>query len=227
VRATRRPQPRALEDVLKRIEDAEARIRQGGMPSAPTRVQESLLPTSEPASRAATDLRGVPARSERAPQAAPLSAPTPSRPAPGSPRSAEPGAASGTASPATTPSGAPPSGDLATGWQRVVDEVMRRKPTLGAVLSQARPSGLRERELLVVLTGNSFHRDMLSDGANRDIVSQAVRRHVGGAERFTVVSEEDSGGGAITEHPTVQAAVSEFQGEVVAVRPRLPEGEGQ
>jgi len=25
----------------------------------------------------------------------------------------------------------------------------------------------------------------------------------------------------------VQAAISEFQGEVVAVRPRLPEGEGQ
>jgi len=116
---------------------------------------------------------------------------------------------------------------VATGWQRVVEEVMRRKPTLGAVLSQARPTGVRERELLVVLTGNSFHRDMLSDGANRDIVIQAVRRHVAGAERFTVVSEEVGGGGAITDHPDVQAALSEFQGEVVAVRPRLPEGEGQ
>jgi len=94
------------------------------------------------------------------------------------------------------------------------------------VLAQTRPAGLRERELVVVLSGNSFHRDLLSDGANRDMVIQAVRRHVAGADRFRVVSEEESGGGAITDHPAVQAAVSEFQGEVVAVRPR-PEGEGQ
>jgi len=33
--------------------------------------------------------------------------------------------------------------------------------------------------------------------------------------------------GAIATHPAVQAAIAEFQGEVVAVRPRLPEGEGQ
>jgi hypothetical protein len=105
---------------------------------------------------------------------------------------------------------------------------MRRKPTLGAVLSQTRPSGLRERDLVIVLSGTNFHRDLLSDGANRDIVIQAVRRHVSGADRFSVVSEQESGGGgAVTDHPAVQAAVSEFQGEVVAVRPRQPEGEGQ
>ena len=139
---------------------------------------------------------------------------------------------SASSAPAATEAGsasaaAPPSADLATGWPRVVDEVMRRKPTLGAVLSQTRPSGLRERDLVIVLSGNSFHRDLLSDGANRDIVIQAVRRHVSGADRFSVVSEQESAGGAITDHPAVQAAVSEFQGEVVAVRPRLPEGEGQ
>jgi hypothetical protein len=117
---------------------------------------------------------------------------------------------------------------LVTGWQRVVDEIMRRKPTLGAVLSQTRPAGLRERELVIVLSGNAFHRDLLSDSANRDMVIQAVRRNVAGADRFTVVSEgEGGGGGAITDHPAVQAAMSEFQGEVVAVRPRPPEGEGQ
>jgi hypothetical protein len=109
----------------------------------------------------------------------------------------------------------------------VIDEIMRRKPTVGAVLSQTRPAGLRERELVIVLSGNSFHRDMLSDSANRDMVNQSVRRNVAGADRFAVVSEEEGGGGAITEHPAVQAAVSEFQGEVVAVRPRQPEGEGQ
>jgi hypothetical protein len=107
-----------------------------------------------------------------------------------------------------------------------VDEVMRKKPTLGAVLSQTRPAGLRERELVVVLTGNHFHREMLADSANRELVAQALRRHVAGAERFGVVAEEESGG-TVTEHPAVQAAVAQFQGEVVAVRPRLREGEGQ
>ena len=103
---------------------------------------------------------------------------------------------------------------------------MRRKPTLGAVLAQTRPSGLRDRELVVVLTGNHFHREMLADSANRELVAQALRRHVVGAERFSVVSEDDGGGGA-AEHPAVQAAMAEFQGEVVAVRPRLPEGDSQ
>ena len=117
---------------------------------------------------------------------------------------------------------------MTTGWQRVIEDVMRRKPMLGAVLAQARPAGLRERELSVVLTGNHFHREMLADGVNRDLIAQAVRRHVAGAERFGVVSEDEGGGGvSATEHPAVQAAVAEFQGEVVAVRPRLPEGEGQ
>ena len=117
---------------------------------------------------------------------------------------------------------------MATGWQRVIEDVMRRKPTLGAVLSQSRPAGVRERELSVVLTGNHFHREMLADSVNRDLIAQAVRRHVAGAERFGVVSEDEGGGGvSATEHPAVQAAVAEFQGEVVAVRPRLPEGEGQ
>jgi hypothetical protein len=110
----------------------------------------------------------------------------------------------------------------------VVDDVMRRKPTLGAVLAQTRPAGLHDRELTVVLTGNHFHREMLADSANRELVAQALRRHVAGAERFGVVTENQGGGGvAATEHPAVQAVMSEFQGEVVAVRPRLPEGEGQ
>jgi hypothetical protein len=119
------------------------------------------------------------------------------------------------------------SEDVTTGWQRVVEDVMRKKPTLGAVLAQTRPSGLRDRELLVVLTGNHFHREMLADSANRDLVAQALRRHVAGAERFGVVTEDEGGGGGATEHPAVQAAVAEFQGEVVAVRPRLPEGGSQ
>ena len=227
VRATRRPEPRALEDVLKRVEEAEARLRQGGGAPAAPRVQESLLPGAESAGRLAPEPRRGPAPAP--PQGGTASVatfPAPARPA-NAPAAQPPRAAMSPADAGAGPGpGMPPGGDLATGWQRVIDEVMGRKPTLGAVLSQTRPAGLRERELVVVLSGNSFHRDLLSDGANRDIVIQAVRRHVAGADRFRVVGEEESGGGAITDHPAVQAAVSEFQGEVVAVRPR-PEGEGQ
>ena len=217
VRATRRPEPRALEDVLKKVEEAESRLRQSGGASAP-RVQESLLGGER--SRALPEVRPIPTPQ----RPAPAERPAPSPPA----ASGTPGhAGAGAGSASAVPAAAPPSGDLATGWQRVVDEVMRRKPTLGAVLSQTRPSGLRERELVIVLSGNSFHRELLSDGANRDIVNQAVRRHVSGADRFSVVSEQEGGGGGtIIDHPAVQAAVSEFQGEVVAVRPRLPEGDG-
>src|SRR6202008_53021 len=44
VRATRRPEPRAVEEILKRVEDAEARLRQQAVSSPPARAQESLLP---------------------------------------------------------------------------------------------------------------------------------------------------------------------------------------
>jgi hypothetical protein len=67
---------------------------------------------------------------------------------------------------------------------------------------------------------------MLSDGASRELVLQALRRHLPGVERFRI-SAEDEGGGGVATHPAVQAAMAEFQGEVVAVRPRSPEGEGQ
>jgi DNA polymerase-3 subunit gamma/tau len=211
VRATRRPQPRALEDVLRRVEEAEARLRQQGV-AAPARVQESLLGGLEATGRSTSESRRGPAPSER---------PAPTRQAaPSAPTPAPRGEGSGSTAP-------PASEDTATGWQRVVEDVMRRKPTLGAVLAQTRPAGLRDRELTVVLTGNHFHREMLADSANRDLVAQALRRHVVGAERFGVVTEDEGGGGvAATEHPAVQAAMNEFQGEVVAVRPRLPEGDG-
>jgi len=104
---------------------------------------------------------------------------------------------------------------------------MRRKPTLGAVLAQTRPGPIRDRELSILLVGNHFHREMLSDSANRDLIGQALRRHVAGAERMSLATEGESSGGEVTDHPAVQAAVAQFQGEIVAVRPRVREGEGQ
>jgi len=205
VRATRRPVPQALDDVLRRVDEAQAQLRQQavatGAAQAPA-AQASLLPEAAPSAarptpepRRASNPPAPPARPTAPPQAAPLSTP-------------------------------PPGADLATAWERVVDEVMRRKATLGAVLAQAEPRSVSEGTLTIVLTGNHFHREMLADSANRDVIVQVVRRYVQGVERIDVQAG-GAGPGGVAAHPDVQAAVAEFQGEVVAVRPRQPEGEGQ
>ena len=232
VRAARRPVPQALDDVLRRVEEAQRELRQQAMarPAAPAAApQASLLGVESAAPRAE-------ARRPAAPASVGPPPPRPASVAPGpatvpAAAATPASAAAPTASPARPPASAPtmaPSADadLATAWERVVDEVMKKKPTLGAVLMQARPSGVSDRELTIVLHGNHFHREMLADVANRDLVVQAVRRCVPGVERFSVVSGGE-GTGAIGAHPAVQAAIAEFQGEVVAVRPRLPGGEGQ
>jgi hypothetical protein len=103
---------------------------------------------------------------------------------------------------------------------------MSRKPTLAGILMHGQPRGVVAGELSVALAGSEFHRDALGDRANRDVVLQAIKRHIPGVDRFTIVGASN-GGGNVTDHPAVQAAITEFQGEVVAVRPRTPEGEGE
>jgi len=242
VRATRRPVPQALDDVLRRVDEAQREMRQQALasPAAPApAAQASLLPGAEPAPvRADVRRPGATAPSSSSPSAPPSSPPpapraaasqpaaTPIAPAQRPAASTPPPAAPTAVAAPPSPAAAPLSQDLATAWERVVEEVMKRKPTLGGVLTQARPSGVVDRELTIVLHGNHFHREMLADVTNRELVVQAVRRCVAGAERVNVVSGGDAGG-TIATHPAVQAAIAEFQGEVVAVRPRLPEGEGQ
>jgi DNA polymerase-3 subunit gamma/tau len=214
VRATRRPVPHALEEVLKRVDEAEARVRQSAVVSpAPARAQDAVRPAEErradvhsqaPRSVAAEDRRpDVPASS------------SPSRPP-----------APASAMPADRPARASVLGEAPEVWQRVTEEVTRRKPTLGAILAQTRPGAINDRELTVVLAGNHFHREMLADAANRETLLQAIRKHVAGVERFSVSAGDDTAGG-VSSHPAVKAAIAQFEGEVVAVRPRLPEGEGQ
>jgi DNA polymerase-3 subunit gamma/tau len=233
VRATRRPVPQALDDVLRRIDEAQARLAMSPA-AAGAPVQEALLPggsASEPAPRR------DPVRTEAARGARPAAATAASRAPAGSapPASSPPGAAPGPAAAAPEAAGRPasrtapaePTGvELATAWQRVVDEVMAKKPMLGAVLAQARPAGLEGGAVQVALSGNHFHRDLLADRANRDLVQAAVRRQVPGAERLDIV-EEGTAGDDIRAHPVVQAVLEGLEGEVVAVRRRPPEGEGQ
>ena len=130
----------------------------------------------------------------------------------------------------------PPSDDLVVAWQRVVEEVMGKKAMVGAILANGRPVAVNGGELSVAITVSQFQRDLLTDRGNREIVMQAIRRSVAGATSFTLAADNGggsssgsagSGGGGPASHPAVQAAIAEFGGEVVAVRPRPREGEGQ
>ena len=90
----------------------------------------------------------------------------------------------------------------------------------------------RDGALAVSMVASGFHKEMLADRANRDLINQAIEQHVAGARRMELSAEAAPGAGALA-HPTVQAALAAFGGEVVAVRPRIPdepapqEGDGQ
>ena len=121
------------------------------------------------------------------------------------------------------------SGDraLAESWARVVSDVMAKKALLGSVLQHATPVAVADGVLQLALAGNHFHRDLLGERTNRELINQAVQKHLPGAHRFELDADGGGAGGA-RNHPAVQAALNAFQGEVVAVRPRAPEeGEPQ
>ena len=105
---------------------------------------------------------------------------------------------------------------------------MRKKPLLGTILGQAQPLGVTGGELALEMTLSQFQRDLLADRANREIVVQAIRKSIAGAENFVVAADNGgAGSGGPASHPAVQAAIAEFGGEVVAVRPRPREGDSQ
>ena len=127
---------------------------------------------------------------------------------------------------------AAPSGELGEAWQRVVAAVLARKALLGSVLQHATPVAVRDGALAVSMVASAFHKEMLADRANRDLINQAIEQHVAGARRMELSAEATPGAGALA-HPAVRAALAAFGGEVVAVRPRIPdeptpqEGDGQ
>ncbi len=138
---------------------------------------------------------------------------------------AEPLIAAAAADMEATASALPPPAGLDAAWQRVVDEVMRRKAVLGAVLQHATPLRVEGGVLTLALLASRFHREMLNDRGSKDLIDQAVRRHVRrrGVRAGSHGGATSGGGGGARNHPAVQAALSAFQGEVVAVRPRSPE----
>jgi hypothetical protein len=144
-----------------------------------------------------------------------------------SPAPSPPAAAPSRPAPAPPPPPAAPASDSGSAWARVVDEVKGRKIMLGSLLDQARQGPIVDGELRIVLTGSRFQRDTLNERANRDLILQAVRKYMPGVERISVAEGDGGSGGDVRSHPAVEAAIAEFDGEVVAVRPRQAEGEGQ
>ncbi len=217
VRATRRPRPQAIETLISKLEDAEARLRQmpraagGGAPARSVVVQETLL-----------DVRPAPATTAPPPARGPTPAVLGSS---GRPVEAEPLIEAAAADMVATEPALPPPAGLEAAWERVVTDVMKRKAVLGSVLQHATPLRVEDGVLMLALQASGFHREMLNDRGSKELINEAVQRHVASARRFELDANggaAGSGGGA-RNHPAVQAALSAFQGEVVAVRPRSPE----
>jgi DNA polymerase III subunit gamma/tau len=152
-----------------------------------------------------------------------LASPAPAPGARTAPDASEPKAERPEAASPSAPAGA----GLAQSWQRLVDEIIGKKALLGTVLQHATPLEVADGVLMLALTGNHFHKELLADRSNRELIAQLLPRHFPGVRRFEV-DATDGGAGGARNHPAVQAALNVFQGEVVAVRPRTPEeGESQ
>ncbi len=236
VRATRRPQPQAIETLITKLEEAEARLRQmppvsGGAAGRPTVVQDTLLdsrpsPTAAPAARSAASAAPPVSAATRAPAsaaAAPAPASTPAAP----PRAARPAEdeplVETAAADIDEPGVASVQAGLDAAWERVVTDLLKRRAVLGSVLQHATPLRVENGVLTLALQASAFHHEMLN--GNKDLINEIVQRHVAGARRFELDASAggSAAGGGARNHPAVQAALSAFQGEVVAVRPRTPE----
>ncbi len=218
VRATRRPEPQAIETLIGKLEEAETRLRQmppaaGGAASGrPVVVQGTLL-----------DARPAPPP-PRAP--APTVSGSSSRPVETEPLIEAAAADMVATEPALPPpAGLPAPAGLEAAWERVVTDVMKRKAVLGSVLQHATPLRVEGGVLTLALQASGFHREMLNDRSSKELINEAVQRHVASARRFELDANGGAagGGGGARNHPAVQAALSAFPGEVVAVRPRSPE----
>lgn len=217
VRATRRPRAQAIEALIGKLEEAEARLRQlppaagGGAPARAVVVQETLL-----------DARPAPATAAPPPVRVPTPVVAGSS---GRPIEVEPLMEAAAADMVALEPAPPPPAGLEAAWERVVTDVMKRKAVLGSVLQHATPLRVEDGVLTLALQASGFHREMLNDRGSKELINEAVQRHVASARRFELDANggaAGSGGGA-RNHPAVQTALSAFQGEVVAVRPRSPE----
>jgi DNA polymerase III subunit gamma/tau len=205
VRLCHRPNAAAIETVLERLEQAEARLRGYGSPAEPAGAVQVDLLGGEPAPPRPI---GLP-RPERGAAASP-------RPAPGR----EPGpAVRDTPGPARVPS--PPAvRSVAEAWPGIVAEVTRVRPTLGHLLADGTVIAEEDGRVTVsVPNGTAFTQDHLKRGENRDLLLETARRLCPGLKEIVLTTGVPPAGLGVPAHPAVQAAVELFDAEVTQVRP--------
>jgi DNA polymerase-3 subunit gamma/tau len=231
VRLCQRPVPQAIETVLERLEQAEARLRGYGggaaEPAGPVQVDllggapEAVLPRAVPLPRIAESPAAPPARpsprgaGEASVRGEVLSS---ARSAGGGARA--PGGAPG---PGAGPGG---TGGAATGaraggdpWAAIVAEVTRVRPTLGHLLAEGVVVGEEEGRLIVAVpNGNAFTQDQLRSPANRELVLEMARRVRPGLREIALTTSPPPLSAPVPAHPLVEAAIELFDGEVTQVR---------
>jgi DNA polymerase III subunit gamma/tau len=207
VRCCHRPRPAAIETVLERLEQAEARLRGyggAGEPAGPVQSEllggppEPALPrpvaVPRPAERSVAPVPRGGAGRDPAPAGRDL--PTPARPA----------APAASRSPAET-------------WAAIVAEVIRVRPTLGHLLSEGVVVGEEDGRLIVAVpNGSAFAHDQLKKAENRELVLEAARRLQPGLRDVAFTAGGGLSGGPAGAHPRVQAAMELFEGEITQVR---------
>jgi DNA polymerase-3 subunit gamma/tau len=208
VRLCHRPRAEAIETVLERLEQAEARLRGYGSPT-------------EPAGPVQADLLGGAA--EAAP-ARPFALPRPVErvPAP-SPRGGlvrEPAPAARDAPVPVRAPGPPAARSAAAAWPAIVAEVTRVRPTLGHLLAEGVVVAEEDGRLTVAVpNGNAFTQDHLKRGENRELLLETARRLCPGLKDILLTTGVPPAGLGVPAHPVVQAAIELFDAEVTQVRP--------
>jgi DNA polymerase-3 subunit gamma/tau len=207
VRLCHRPRAEAIETVLERLEQAEARFRGfAGAPAPAAPVQADLL--GQPAEPVLPRPVMVPRPVERLPAPAPRG---------GSPREPAP---AGRDAPGPGRGPAAPTARSATAtWPAIVAEVTRVRPTLGHLLAEGVVVGEEDGRLTVAVpNGSTFAQDRLKDVANRDLVNETARRLCPGLKDVLLTAGVPPAG-RVPAHPLVQAAIELFDAEVTQGRP--------
>jgi DNA polymerase-3 subunit gamma/tau len=232
VRLCQRPAPQAIEAVLERLEQAEARLRgHGGGPG-------------EPAPPVQADLLGGPPPEPALPRAVPVPRPAerpvgpPGRPGGRSPgiedgprgegtptlRGAATGVRPASGPPGTGPGAArsggdPPPRGTAETWAAILAEVTRVRPTLGHLLAEGVVTGEEDGRLTVTVpNGNAFTQDQIRSAATRELLLEIARRVRPELRDVTLTAGSVVPGGPVPAHPLVHAALELFDGEVTQIR---------
>jgi DNA polymerase-3 subunit gamma/tau len=230
------PSAGSIDDLLRRLDSIEARLRGGGPAGAPGGAGAGAASASgagaggaggggagkAPPPRRAEALE--PPRPERAkPSAGPgaeMRAFDGERMAPATPAAAAPAPATpaAVAAPVVAAPAPPESGDDFDRWKRTVERVKERKLLLGTCLEEGAFLGVSGAAVRVALTPeHSFHKAMLEMKENREILNQEFERCFGPGSTLACVAGDPFGASAAAARVT-----AELQAEAAEAKDELP-----